>query len=230
MSKNILITGACGGIGQAITNKMLEMDWTVYGIDREEGLFKGQHFFKVDVSSFEEVQFIKNSISSIDCIVNNSAILIKKNLLDTQPEEWHQVLNTNLGGVFNTCKTFIPQMNCGSIINISSVHSRASSKGFASYAASKGGVGAITRVLALELASKNIRVNSIIPGAIDTPMLIEGAPSFDNLIEKIPLNKIGKPGDIAELVAFLSDGKKAGFITGQEFICDGGILAKLASE
>jgi NAD(P)-dependent dehydrogenase (short-subunit alcohol dehydrogenase family) len=124
-----------------------------------------------------------------------------------------------------------------SIINISSVHAHATSKNLSSYVATKGAVSALTRSMALELGGAGVRVNSICPGAIETEMLIQGLTrnadpdlAMNNLKKSSPLNKIGSGSDVAKLVSFLLDGELSGNITGQEFVIDSGVLARLASE
>ena len=122
-------------------------------------------------------------------------------------------------------------------MNVSSVHSRATSNGLASYAASKGAVSALTRAMAIELGPRRIRVNSVLPGAIDTPMLERGLTRVGDpemakarLISGAILNQLGSPEDVAQLVMFLCNPALSGNITGQEFVCDSGVLCRLASE
>lgn len=242
MSRVVLISGVNGGIGRSLSRAFKESGWTVIGIDicgdRNDYC---DFFLNTDVSDpvsvrsgFDEVS---KKYSSIDCLINNAAIQVEKSLIETTEEEWEKVFKVNLYSVFYMVKYFIKILENSSIINISSVHAKATSKGMAAYAASKGAVSSLTRSMALELAEQGIRVNAILPGAIDTPMLQKGLQrkkpadqARKVLIEATPLHKIGAPGDVADLALFLADDLKSGNITGQEFICDGGVLAKLASE
>ena len=246
MTQNILITGAASGIGYAISKYFNKKGFKVIGLDvkkaDDETLF--EEFFQCDVSSSSQLLAVLESLKSkgmnLVSIVNNAAVQVEKSLLDTSEEEWDQVLNVNLKSLFLTTKTFMSlfdQSDSNSITNISSVHSSATSKGLASYVASKGGVTALTKAMALELADKGIRVNSVHPGAIDTPMLRKGlsrndeaGAAFEKLKKSSPLEKVGTGEEVAGLVYFLTAGDGCLNITGQDFYTDSGVLAKLASE
>jgi NAD(P)-dependent dehydrogenase (short-subunit alcohol dehydrogenase family) len=245
-SKNILITGVSSGIGRALAQFFFEKEFKVIGLDinrDEQNNYQEycHNFYQIDISNYDQVLNLRDSIlasySHIGCLINNAAIQVEKSLIDTSLEEWSRVLNTNLSSAFYITKSFFPMLKGGSILNISSVHARATSRNLASYVASKGGLSALTRAMALELADYNIRVNSILPGAIETEMLVKGLSRNYNadearksLVKATPLKKIGKPRDIAQLAYFLADSEMASNITGQEFICDGGVLARLDSE
>lgn len=244
MKRSVFITGVCGGIGAQIGKLFNEKGWNVIGMDLsyyDTGY--DLTFFEKDVSSEEDVievaEELKKAGIKLHAIVNNAATQIERELIDTTFEEWSTVINTNLTSIYLTTRYMHSFLNEGksAITNVSSVHAKATSKGLAAYVASKGGVSALTRAMALELASKKIRVNAVLPGAIKTPMLERGFVRNDdpekarqNLINSTPLNRIGKPNDVANLVYFLSDNGLSDFITGQEFVADGGVLAKLASE
>lgn len=244
MKKSIFITGICGGIGSQIGKKFSEEGWNVFGMDRiywDPGY--EFTFFKKDVSRENDVKEVaeefKKSGIQLDAVVNNAATQIEKELIDTTSEEWRSVIDSNLTSIYLTTKYLHQFLNkeSSAIINVSSVHARATSRGLAAYVASKGGVSALTRAMALELAPDNVRVNAILPGAIKTPMLDR---SFDRkedsdkarqvLIESTPLKHIGRPKDVANLIYFLTDNDTAKFITGQEFVTDGGVLTRLATE
>ena len=238
----VLITGANGGIGLPLSRVFKKSGWVVIGTDiRGDSNKYCELFSNIDVSDHRAVQSMFKIVSkkypSIDCLINNAAIQIEKSLIETTEEEWDSVFRANIYSIFYLVKYFIKLLHNSTIINISSVHARATSKGLAAYAATKGAVSSLTRAMALEFADRGIRVNAILPGAIDTPMLRNGFQRIKsaieaekNLIEATPLHKIGKPDDVANLALFLADNSKSGNITGQEFVCDGGILAKLASE
>jgi meso-butanediol dehydrogenase / (S,S)-butanediol dehydrogenase / diacetyl reductase len=173
----------------------------------------------------------------LDIIVNAAAIHPFGTAVETDPETWNRCMAVNLGSIFLLAHFGIPEMKKhagGSILNLSSVQGHACQRGVAAYATSKGAIHSLTRALALDHAADHIRVNSISPGSIRTPMLARAATHFgpDQSVEAIferfgaahPLGRIGTPEEVAELAAFLvSD--KAGFCTGGDYLVDGGLLA-----
>lgn len=233
--KNVIITGASSGIGLACHDYFSKKGWNTITLDKQSG-----STFQIDISSYKEIENFARNIKDIkiDALINNAAIQIEKTIANTTLEEWNQTLNTNLMPVFFMVQRLLPFFNqTASIVNISSVHAKATSKGLAAYVSSKGGVSALTRAMAIELAEKGIRANCILPGAIETPMLQQGlgrnlAPkqAMENLIAATPLKRVGNPNDIAKLAYFLAEAEYSSNITGQEFICDGGVLSRLASE
>jgi len=154
------------------------------------------------------------------------------------------VMASNLRSVFVGVKLAYPLLKAaggGAIVNVSSVHAVATSTNIAAYAASKGGLLALTRALAIEFAPDNIRVNAILPGAVDTPMLRSGlsrghlggesvVDRLDNLARKTVNGRIGKPEEIARSILFLADDHQSSFMTGQAMIVDGGATARLSTE
>lgn len=242
--KSVVITGISGGIGQAIARTFKSHSWQVIGLDiMQSSDYPCDEFILCDIGDNSSVETAANLLAkkgiSIICIVNNAAYQYEGMLHSTPENEWDKVINTNLKSIYLTTRHLMPHLekNFSSIINISSVHAKATSRSIAAYAASKGGVSALTRAMALELADHGIRVNAILPGAIETPMLRKGLSrnhspeeSRNKLISSTPLKRIGSGSDVAELAFFLSEPKYSMNITGQEFICDGGVLAKLASE
>ena len=249
--KTVVITGAAGGIGQASVNVFADKGWFVIGIDRmpypNEFPDSGA-FIQADVAQEGDWIEIQTQISkltkSLDAVINNAAIQVTKPLVETSVEEWDRVLNANLRSVFLSVKLLYPALkegNGGAIVNISSVHAVATSKNIAAYAASKGGMLALTRALAIELAPDNIRVNAVLPGAVDTGMLRAGlnrdhagggtpAQRLENLARKTVSGKIGKPEEIARAIFFLADQDQSSFITGQPLVIDGGATARLSTE
>ncbi|NOQ38834.1 MAG: SDR family oxidoreductase [Anaerolineales bacterium] len=249
--RHVVITGASRGIGRAAWDIFAKNDWFVIGIGRSPmggDIPELGYFIQADVSYEKDWQKIKKETSDItdqlDAIVNNAAIQITKPILDTTVEEWDQVLNANLRSVFLSVKIMHPLLkagNGGAIVNISSVHAVATSKEIAAYAASKGGMLALTRALAIELAPDNIRVNTVLPGAVDTEMLKAGlnrdhagggsaAQRLENLARKTVSGKIGTPEEIARAIYFLADNDQSSFITGQPLVIDGGATARLSTE
>jgi len=247
----VVVTGAAGGIGRATVNFFAKKGWIVVGIDRApfDGDFpQNGLFIQADVSLENDWQKIQGKLaertSSLDALVNNAAIQIAKPIIETTVEEWDLVLNANLRSVFLSVKMLFPALKAedgGAIVNVSSVHAVATSKDIAAYAASKGGILALTRALAIEMAPDNIRVNSVLPGAVDTPMLKAGlsrdhagsgtpAERLENLARKTVSGKIGKPEEIARAIYFLADQSESSFITGQPVVVDGGATARLSTE
>ncbi len=249
--KYILITGAAGGIGRATVKLFADKGWRVIGVDRApfgESFPETGLFIQSDISAPGDLESIFEQAQSftdtLDALVNNAAVQIAKPLLETTVEEWDAVMAANLRSVFLGAKLAHPllkQDGGGAVVNVSSVHAVATSKNIAAYAASKGGLLALTRAMAIEFASDNIRVNAILPGAVDTPMLRAGLSRdhagsgnihqrLENLARKTVSGKIGTPDEIAHAIYFLADGTQSSFMTGQAMIVDGGATARLSTE
>jgi meso-butanediol dehydrogenase/(S,S)-butanediol dehydrogenase/diacetyl reductase len=194
-----------------------------------------------DVTLFDEVRRVVASTVSrfggLDIIVNSAAIHPFGTVLETDLATWNRCLLVNVGSIYLLAHLGIPEMKKrggGAIINVASVQGYACQRGVAAYATSKGAIHSFTRALALDHAADNIRVNSISPGSIRTPMLARSAAHFapDVPSEEAfarfgaahPLGRIGTPEEVAELAAFLAS-DKAGFCTGGDYLVDGGLLA-----
>jgi glucose 1-dehydrogenase len=250
-NKTLLITGAAGGIGRASVVLFSEKGWRVIGVDRNdfgEGFPKNGLFIQSDISRPEDMEAIfeqaKSFSGTLDALVNNAALQVAKPLVETTVEEWDAVMAANLRSVFLGVKLAYPLLkagNGGAIVNVSSVHAVQTSANIAAYAASKGGLLALTRAMAIEFAPDNIRANAILPGAVDTPMLRAGLgrghvgqggmqERLDNLARKTVSGKVGKPEEIAHAIYFLADGEQSSFMTGQAMIVDGGATARLSTE
>lgn len=248
--KTILITGAAGGIGRATVALFTEKDWRVIGVDRAifgEGFPQNGLFIQADISRPEDMQSIFEKAhafnNSLDALVNNAAMQVAKPLIETTVEEWDAVMNANLRSVFLSLKLAYPllKINGGAVVNVSSVHAIQTSANIAAYAASKGGLLALTRAMAIEFAPDNIRVNAILPGAVDTPMLRAGLgrghvggenvqDRLDNLARKTVNGRVGTPEEIAHAIYFLADNEQSSFMTGQALVIDGGATARLSTE
>lgn len=243
MGRIAVITGAAGGIGSATALAFKAAGWTTVGLDRNRPTDCGlDRYIELNLGSrtvASELADLLAEMPQIDALINNAAMQITKPLAETTAEEWHDILHVNVVAAALLLRASTPHMKPGSaVINIGSVHSIATSPGMAAYVASKGAVTALTRAAALELAPLGIRVNCVLPGAVDTPMLRHGLareegdvlPAMDALAAKTPLGRIGRPEDIAEAVLFLADSKRSSFITGQSLVVDGGATARLATE
>lgn len=254
MNKNkrvAMITGAAGGIGRATVSHFSKKGWKVIGVDLFEcaGVFPEDGLFiSADFSKATEIEsvFIKanNFSEKLDAVINNAALQITKPLIETSMEEWDLVLATNLKAAFACAKYGNPLLKRnggGAIVNVSSVHALATSMNIAAYAASKGGLLSLTRAMAIEFAPDHIRVNALLPGAVDTKMLRDGLKRghvtgntldsrLNDLARKTVLGRIGKPEEIARAIYFLADEEQSSFITGQALVVDGGATARLSTE
>ncbi len=249
--KNVLITGAAGGIGRATVRLFSEKGWYVIGVDRlnfGEGFPVNGLFIQADIARPEDIQAIFEKASavtdSLDALVNNAAMQIAKPLVDTTVEEWDAVMAANLRSVFLGVKLAHPLLKArggAAVVNVSSVHAIQTSANIAAYAASKGGMLALTRAMAIEFAPDNIRANAILPGAVDTPMLRAGLgrghvghgdmqERLDNLARKTVNGRVGTPEEIAHAIYFLADNQQSSFMTGQALVVDGGATARLSTE
>lgn len=206
-----------------------------------QGLQIEVEFCDVSVPASVEhvVGLVSERLGGVDILVNAAAIHPFGSVLETDPETWNRCMAINVGGVYLLARAVIPVMKKGgggSIINLASVQGYACQTGVAAYAASKGAIHSLTRALALDHAGDGIRVNSISPGSVRTPMLATSAAHFspDVPVESAfarfgaahPLGRIGTPEEVAELAAFLAS-EKAAFCTGADFLVDGGLLAGL---
>jgi NAD(P)-dependent dehydrogenase (short-subunit alcohol dehydrogenase family) len=176
-----VVTGVGGGIGAAVASLLAAEGWQVFGLDRkeEDSAAAWGTYLRCDLSAPGEIADTVAAISAqtdrVDTLVNNAALQLNKTLVDTTSEEFELVMGVNLRAPFLLAQGFVPLMRPGStIVNVSSVHAVATSRGIAAYAASKGAIVALTRAAALELADSGIRLNAVLPGAVDTPMLRAG--------------------------------------------------------
>jgi NAD(P)-dependent dehydrogenase (short-subunit alcohol dehydrogenase family) len=250
-SRCVLITGAAGGIGRATVKYFAESGWNVIGVDRapfDEPFPESGLYIQSDISVGDNLESIfeqaRGFTDSLHALVNNAAVQIAKPLLDTSVEEWDAVMASNLRSVFLGIKLAYPLFitaGGGAIVNVSSVHAVATSANIAAYAASKGGLLALTRAIAIEFAPYDIRANAILPGAVDTPMLRAGLgrghvgggdiqQRLDNLARKTVNGRVGRPEEIASAIYFLADETQSSFMTGQALIIDGGATARLSTE
>ena len=236
--KKIIVTGASGGIGNAIVEKLYEQGGNVLATGtREEKLqelkdkFKNIKTLKFDISNHEKIEeFINNATDelggSLDCIVNNAGITKDNLTIRMSMDEWSKVIDINLTSTFLMSKFAIKKMlknKTGKIINITSVVGHTGNVGQANYTASKAGIVAMSKSLAIEYAKKNINVNCISPGFISTAMTDAIDEKFkESIISKIPANRLGKPEDIANAVLFLAS-SGSDYINGETLHVNGGM-------
>ncbi len=238
--KTVLITGASRGIGKAILESF-NKDYFIVGTGTSESSaqsileninsmnIKGDSF-KLDLNDRDSIKELTSLLDSKDIhpdvLINNAGITRDNIMLRMQEDEWDNVIDVHLNGQYLLIKSFIKKMvksRWGRIINISSTSAALGNKGQANYAAAKAGIEAMSRSLARELGSRNINVNCVAPGFIETDMTKEiSERNEDFLTSQIPLGRLGKPNEIAEVVNFLvSD--QANYITGQTLHVNGGL-------
>lgn len=239
--KIALVTGASGGLGKAIANQLAEEGARVV-VNYAKNAEKAQEVvaaiessggtalaMRADVSCLKEVEemvdVIYEKFGKIDILVNNAGVNRDELLISMEQEDWDAVININLGGLFHCTKAVAKYMmiqKSGRIINISSVAGERGGRGQSNYAASKGGVNAFTRSVAMELAPKKITVNAIAPGVIETEMsstVIRRAKDY--ILNAVALKRLGQPEEIAKVVAFLASDDSS-YITGEVIRVDGG--------
>ena len=232
---NVFVSGASRGIGKNIATLFSNNGFKVIGTSRNEFSIAdcNDNFIplKLDITSRENINdcfnYLKDKNLLPNILINNAGITADQIFMRMKDEDWDNVIETNLTGTFNLSKIFIKNMiknKNGRIINISSVSGLMGNPGQVNYASSKAALSGFTKSLAKEVGSRNITVNSVAPGYIDTDMTsFLDADAKEKIINNIPLGRIGIASDVSELVMFLAS-DEASYITGQ-FICvDGGLL------
>lgn len=240
MSKQIaLVTGASRGIGRAIAERLVSDGFFVLGTATTEAgadaisAYLGEmgQGLMLDVASAESVtavlEHIAETFGSPTVLVNNAGITRDNLLMRLKEEDWDTIINTNLTSVFRLSKAVLRGMmknKYGRIINISSVVGSTGNAGQTNYAAAKAGIAGFSKALAQEVGSRNITVNVIAPGFIDTDMTRELSEELkNNLLSAIPLGRLGEPKEIAHAVSFLAS-EGAGYITGETIHVNGGMF------
>ncbi|HEX7392678.1 MAG TPA: glucose 1-dehydrogenase [Thermoplasmata archaeon] len=245
--KGVIVTGGASGIGKATVRRFLEEGAKVAIFDRSEEMGKktvielGRKGLRPilvtgDVTKASDVKRMvkeaRNRLGSIDILFNNAGILVEGTVLDVSEKDWDRIMDTNVKGVFLMSKEVVPIMlkqGKGVIVNNASCSGLVGDRNAIAYNTSKGAVVLMTKCLALDYSLKNIRVNCVCPGEIDTPMFRQEAKSRGLPIEEYrkqlceyhPIGRLGKPDEVANAVLFLAS-DEAGFITGTAFSVDGG--------
>jgi NAD(P)-dependent dehydrogenase (short-subunit alcohol dehydrogenase family) len=252
--KVAIVAGGALGIGLAAARRLAQDEAPVVICSDREGqvgqavdYLRGEGFevqgTRADVTSSADmmklVAFAAETYGGVDILVNSAGVQRYGTVVETEEDVWDEVLGVNLKGMYLACKHAIPEIRKrggGAIVNVSSVQAFASQKGVAAYTASKGGVNALTRAMALDHAEEGIRVNAVCPASVDTPMLrwsanlFKGEKTAEETVEDWgkmhPIGRVARPGEVAEVIAFLA-GPRASFVTGGEYKVDGGMLAAL---
>ena len=233
--RNVFISGASRGIGESMAKHFAKSNFNVVGTSRNNFKFDDDLEnllpLKLDVTSRNDVKDCFDELKSKnllpDILINNAGITADQIFLRMSDDDWDDVINTNLTGTFNLTKIFLKNMiknKFGRIINISSISGLMGNPGQVNYSSSKAALNGFTKSLAKEVGSRNITVNCVAPGFIDTDMTSYiGENERNEILKKIPLNKFGSPEDISKLVMFLMS-DEASYITGQTISIDGGLL------
>jgi len=236
-NKKILITGATGGIGKALVKKFTSLEGNVLAtgtknekLDLLKKEFSEISILKFDISEHEKIEeFVENAnsqLTGLDIVVNNAGIALDNLSLRMKYEEWQKVIDTNLTSTFLLCKYAIKKMlknKYGRIVNIASIVGHTGNIGQVNYAASKSGMIGMTKSLAIEYAKKNITLNCVSPGFIQSNMTDKIVESIKAVLtSKIPMSRLGSGEDVANTVAFLSS-DAASYITGETIHVNGGM-------
>ena len=229
--KKVLVSGGTKGIGGAIVTKLLDEGYSVIATTRDKTKanileHKNLTVENLDLSSKDSVSEFQEKVESFkpSILINNAGVTKDNLFLRMSENDWTEVIETNLNGTYRLTKIFLKDMiknKWGRIINIGSVSGLMGNPGQTNYASSKAALEGFTRSLAKEIGSRNITVNLVSPGFINTDMT--SGLTIDKLESQIPLGRMGNPSDVASLVAFLAS-EGAGYITGQTLVVDGGLF------
>ena len=229
--KKVLVSGGTKGIGGAIVTKLLDEGYSVIATTRDKTKanileHKNLTVENLDLSSKDSVSEFQEKVESFkpSILINNAGVTKDNLFLRMSENDWTEVIETNLNGTYRLTKIFLKDMiknKWGRIINIGSVSGLMGNPGQTNYASSKAALEGFTRSLAKEIGSRNITVNLVSPGFINTDMT--SGLTIEKLENQIPLGRMGNPSDVASLVAFLAS-EGAGYITGQTLVVDGGLF------
>ncbi len=230
MSRLVVVTGGARGIGDAIVRAFREVGDTIVSLDliECESPREGCRYVSCDVTEPESVRNAFDHLERVDVLVNNAGIQRVGVVGELAFEEWQAVLATHLTGAFLCCSQAVPKMRAqgsGAVVQVSSTAAFVGLPGRGPYSAAKAGLGALTRVLAVELAPLGIRVNAVAPGFTRTQLvqqaLDDGSLQEDWMVARVPMGRLARPEEIAGVVRFLAS-DEASYVTGQVLVADGG--------
>lgn len=241
-----LITGAARGIGRATAEAFIAAGWRTIGVDLDP-CHDVDRSERVDLANTEDISALAKRVAKdngrLDALVNNAALQVCSSLAETTLEDWERVLAVNLRAPFWLMHEFVGLLEAshGAIVNVSSVHAIATSTSIFAYGTTKGALTSLTRAAALEFAPRGIRVNAVLPGAVETPMLREGLERnkldptdlrspMASFGAKHPLGRIAQPEEIAQAILYLADNNRSSYVTGQCHVVDGGVTIRLSTE
>ncbi|MEA2757720.1 MAG: hypothetical protein QOH65_333 [Methylobacteriaceae bacterium] len=243
MARTVVITGAASGIGLACAGYQLSLGWHIALIDRDAAALEKARMelarpeetscFCLDVTdeaAVDEALTTANGFAPIRGVINSAAIGVDQRFENTSAETFRKILDVNVVGSFIVARTAVGAMReagGGSIVNLASVSGLRGNIGRTAYGASKGAIVTMTKVMAVELAAANIRVNAIAPGPVETAMVraMHTADARQNWVSHVPQRRYGEAHEIARAAAFLLDDEQSGYITGHVLAVDGGFLA-----
>lgn len=243
--RKVVVTGAAGGLGRGLVNEFSSAGWSVIGADqcaRPVGLEFAEWVEGdlADCDTRDRLRLLMNG--SLDALVNNAAVQLNRSLTETTDIDWLQSIEVNLSIAFQLIRDLSGELAVrkGGVVNIGSVHTVATSHNIFPYAVSKSAMVGLTRSAALELAGLGVRCNSVLLGAVDTPMLRDGLSrrlhpdgvegNLRHLVERTPLGFLAQPSDVAPSVRFIADSSLSPYMTGQSVVVDGGATLRLATE
>lgn len=244
--RRVLITGVLGGIGSATAAAFRTDGWWVVGTDRAERRsdLAVDQFISIDLGEPTAVADLVAELDDdrLDGLVNNAAVQPNLSVGQTPDDVWDEVMTTNLRAPFQLIRDLSPRLALvrGGIVNVSSVHAITTSANVAAYAVSKGALVALTRSTAIDMASVGVRCNAVLPGAVQTPMLLDGLSrrphvrgaqgNFEDLEARTPLGFVARPEAVAPTILHLVDRQRSPYTTGQTIVLDGGASVRLSTE
>lgn len=226
MEKTAVVTGGSSGMGLAIAKKLRQTGMNVVVFDLQEPP-DGFRYFPVDIRSDAQIQAALAQIPRLDILVNNAGVYFEKYLEDTTEDDIDTMVDINIKGTYRVTRDAFPKIRAakGSVVMIASCLGVVPELTSPLYCTTKAGLVMLTKCLAQQYADCGVRVNCVLPGPIDTPLLQRSFPdrqAAERCANRIPLRRIGRPEEVAEMVAFLAS-EKAGYITGGAFPVDGGV-------
>jgi NAD(P)-dependent dehydrogenase (short-subunit alcohol dehydrogenase family) len=244
MKRLAVVTGVSGSIGTAVANTMRAAGWQVAGIDRKEsGAGHCDRFVQLDLSRWSDIGPALLELVGDDpvaALVNNAGVQLVQPVESISDRALEDTFAVNVFAPIVAVRALTANLQAahGAVVNVASVHATATSRGMSAYAASKAALTGFTRGAALDLGPVGIRINAVLPGAVDTRMLREGMMAREGSLEMglsqlakaTPLGRVGRPEEIADLVVYLCEAGKSSFITGQCFVIDGGATTRLGTE